>query len=122
MTVLVDKGKATDVIYWLLKPHILTSMLESCGFERWTIWSIRNCLECCSQRVVVNGSVSRWRLIMSDGVLQSTVRGLIVFNIFISVGIECTLSKFADDTKLRKAVDKAEGRDVIQRAFYKLKR
>lgn len=65
----------------------------------------------------LNVSVSGWRSVTND-ILQDSVQGVTIFNIFISdidSGVKSTHSKSVDDIKMCGAADMAERWDVIQR-------
>ncbi|KAJ7399964.1 rna-directed dna polymerase from mobile element jockey-like [Pitangus sulphuratus] len=130
MALSVDKGKATGVIYLdfckafdMVPHHILLSKLERDGFDEWTVLSMRNFLDGHIQRVQVNSLIYGWRSVTGHLPLRSMLVQ-VSFNIFISniaSGIECTLSKLADDTKLSGTADPTEDRMPSRGTWQNLK-
>lgn len=83
---------------------------------KWTVKWTEKWLNCQVQRVNISNTPCNSGSVISGG-HQWPILGLIVFNIFINDldnCTKCTLSKFADTTKLEGVVDTLHGCSAIQ--------
>jgi hypothetical protein len=132
VTKAADEGKAMDIVYFdfakafdKVPVRRLIAKLSAAGIRGNMLRWISDWLTDRKQRVIINGKFSGWRAVLS-GVLQGSVLGPVLFNIFINdIDDEATLrqilKKFADDTKVGQVIeqpaDSAELQATLDRMF-----
>jgi hypothetical protein len=125
----IDEGKPVDVIYLDFAkafdkvPHKrLAKKLQACGISGQVLKWIESWLSDRRQKVGIGEKHSRWTAVLS-GVPQGSVLGPLLFVLFINDiddGILSKISKFADDTKLCRAVSNEEEAEILQEDLGKM--
>ena len=125
----IDRGEPVDIVYLDFSkafdkvPHMrLMHKLSQYGIGGVVHKWIKEWLRERKQRVVLNGKKSSWENVKS-GVPQGSVLGPLLFLIYINDldrGLDCKVSKFADDTKIACSVRNIDGCIKVQQNIDKL--
>ena len=117
VTEVIDSGKPVDVVYLDFSKAFDRVCHRRLIYKLWKLgirgeildW-ITEWLQNRKQRVVLNGVKSGWKDVDS-GVPQGSVLGPLLFTLFVNdidLGLDCQIWKFADDTKIVRAVENSE--------------
>ena len=94
---MTDLSKAFDC----LSHELLIVKLDVFGFDKMSLKLVHNYLSNRKQRVKISNSCSSWKEILY-GVLQCSILGPLLFNIFICDTLyfleDCEIANYADDT------------------------
>ena len=132
MTKWLDDGRSFDVLYLDFAKAFdkvchrrLLIKLEEIGVDGKMLEWISDWLKNRRQRVGIDGNYSDWATVDS-GVLQGSVLGGILFNIFNNdldpAAREAFIRKFADDCKVARIVETEEDADEMQETIDELNR
>ena len=115
----LDYSKAFDSV-----PHLrLISKLQAYGIRGYLLKWIKNFLIGRQQKVILNGSSSKW-IEVTSGVPQGSVLGPLLFILYvndITNGVQSTIEMFADDSKLYRIIQKPCDTDNYPTAGLKLR-
>ena len=114
-TIYLDYSKAFDSV-----PHLgLLSKLQAYGIQGNLLKWIKNFLIGRQQKVILNGSSSKW-INVTSGVPQGSVLGPLLFILYvndITDGVQSTLEMFADDSKLYRTIHNQHDIEILQRIW-----
>ena len=127
----VDLGRPVDILYLDYKKAFdlvvhsrLIVKLRAYGIGGCLINWIISWLYRRKQRVVYGGDTSSWSTVES-GVMQGTVLGPLLFQIFINdleTDLQALLAIFADDSKIAYTVDSAEDVNVLKTSIINIEK